>query len=141
MKHIKKLWIIFVVASILSCNSDDNNDQSNCSNIGCTEIFITITVAIEDQNQTPVTLDSFQVINLDTGEDMTPELSPSELEMIQETGQYPIANDNSFGINQEETLQLRGFINNEEVINSNYMVQTDCCHISLQSGQNPFITE
>lgn len=141
MKHVKKLWLLFAFLSILSCNSDDDNSNSDCSNIGCTEQFVTIIVSIQDQNQTPIILDSFQVINLGTGEDITPMLSPSELEMIQETGQYPIANDNSFGINQEVTLQLRGLINDEEVVNSNYVVQTDCCHIGLQSGENPLVIE
>lgn len=138
MKHIKKLWLLLAFLSILACNSDD---QSNCSNIACTEEFRTIIVTIEDQNQEPVALDSFQVTNLNTGEDMTPQLSPSELEMIQETGQYPIADDSSFGLNQEVTLQLRGFINDEEVVNSNYVVATDCCHINFQSGENPLVLE
>ncbi len=54
---------------------------------------------------------------------------------------YPIASDGIFGINQEAEIQFRGFIDNEEVITSNYVIATDCCHIGLISGDIELVLE
>ena len=43
--------------------------------------------------------------------------------------------------NQEIELELRGVINDQQVITSNYVVATDCCHIGLVSGDTTLILE
>jgi hypothetical protein len=122
---------------LMSCNSDENNDIliSDCTNVTCTELFMTIILSIEDQNQNPVALDSFEVLNLDNGFEITIPLSPSELVLAQELGKYPLVADGDIEIDQELQLQFRGFINNQEVINSNYTTSADCCHVILISGE------
>ncbi|MEM7380220.1 MAG: hypothetical protein AAF361_03365 [Bacteroidota bacterium] len=122
-----------------SCNSDDdaNGDDPNaeCGETICTAIFIRINVSLTDQDQNPVALDSFTVTNLQNGEDMTVTLTPEELVGAKETGLYPLTQDGSIGLNQEREIQFKGFINNQEVISSDYSVSTDCCHIGLDSGE------
>ena len=49
--------------------------------------------------------------------------------------------DGILGINQEAEIQFRGFIDNEEVITSNYVIATDCCHIGLISGDIELVLE
>ncbi len=141
MKNLNKLWIFFVLLSMLSCNSDDDTSVSNCSNIGCTEEFVSIIVTIKDQNQAPVALTSYQVIQVENGEDITINLSNSAFQMAQQDGSYPVTADGIFEQNQEAEIQFRGFIDNEEVIRSNYMIATDCCHINLVSGDTTLILE
>ncbi|MEP0265812.1 hypothetical protein [Dokdonia sp.] len=140
MKHLNKLWILFAILSVFSCNSDDDNDLG-CSNIACTEIFVTITVSIEDQSQNPVALTSFQVINTENGEDVTPPFSDSGLEFFQQNGSYPIAEDGSIETDQVRELQFKGFIDGQEVISSTYVATADCCHINLVSGDTTLILE
>ncbi|NAS14038.1 hypothetical protein [Poritiphilus flavus] len=121
-----------------SCNSDDDNGNEDgnarCEGTICTAIFIRINVSLTDQDQNPVALDSFTVTNLQNGEDMTVSLTPSELAEAQETGLYPLTEDGSFGLNEEREVQFKGFINDQEVLSSDYIVSTDCCHVGLDSG-------
>lgn len=134
----KNLLIILSVYVLLGCNNDDTID---CSTIGCTEQFVTITVSIKDQNQNPVSLDYFEVINMENGSDITIGLSPSGLALAQQFGQYPLVEDGGVENNQEMSVQFKGFINNQEVISSNYIVGADCCHVSLISGERELILE
>lgn len=129
LKSFALLIILFTTLIYNSCNSNDD-----CEKTACTEEFRTILVSIKDQNQNPIALDSFEVINLQNGNKMTVSLSASGFEMAQQSGQYPLVNDLSLKTNQERQVQFKGFIDNQEVINSTYKVSTDCCHINLVSG-------
>ena len=124
---------LFIVTIPISCNNDDDSN-SDCENMVCTFEFRTIVISIKDQNQNAVALDSFKVINIENNDDMTILLSASGFEMAQQFGQYPLLDDGSLEVNQELEVQFKGFINNQEVISSNYTVSTDCCHINLVSG-------
>ena len=141
LKTLKSFSMAFCFILALlqtSCNSDDDN-SGDCDNIACTAIFIRINVTVVDENQDPVALDAFEVINTQNGQDMTIELSPSEFEGAQEFGLYPLIEDGVLGLNQERDVEFRGFIGGEEVVSGNYTVGTDCCHVSLKSG-NPQLT-
>lgn len=142
MKHLNKLWIFVAILSILSCNSDDDdNSISGCEDIGCTEQFVTITVSVIDQNLEPFAFTSFLVINTESGEDVTPTLSDSGLEFAQQTGTYPIQSDGDIETGQIIEFQFIGFIDDIELISSNYVITADCCHIDLISGNITLILE
>ncbi|MBQ4821504.1 hypothetical protein [Aquimarina sp. MMG016] len=136
MINSRKLFI--VVLSILftliqiSCNDDDSN--SDCENAICTLVLIRFSVSITDQNQNPVALDSFEVIDTENGNDLTIILTPDQLLNAQQSGKYPLIQDGTLGVNQERQIQFNGFLNNQEVISSNYTVSTDCCHVNVDSG-------
>ncbi|PRX54189.1 hypothetical protein [Flagellimonas meridianipacifica] len=120
-----------------SCNSDDDaNDDTNaqCEETICTLVFIRINVSVTDQDENPVALDSFTVTNLANGNDMTISLSESERIAARETGLYPLTQDGILDLNEERQIQFKGFINDEEVVSSDYTVSTDCCHVGLDSG-------
>ncbi|WP_299246436.1 hypothetical protein [uncultured Aquimarina sp.] len=138
LKPLVALLLLLLTMAQISCNDNDNenDDDSNsdCENTVCTLEFRNIIVSVKDQNQNPVALDSFEVINIQNGTDMTISLSSSEIVSSTQLGQYPLVNDNSLGVNQERQIRFKGFINNQEVISSTYTVSTDCCHISLDSG-------
>lgn len=89
---------------------------------------------VKDQNENPVALDSFEVIDLENENKMTILLSPPEYNTAQENGAYPLVNDGSLDINQKKQIRFKGYINNQEVINQNYNIGKDCCHIYLISG-------
>ena len=65
---------------------------------------------------------------------MTITLTPEELAEAQETGLYPLTQDGILDLNEERRVQFRGFVNDQEVIRSDYTVSTDCCHVGLDAG-------
>jgi len=106
----------------------ENNTANDCTDQACTEEFRTITVTIKDSENNPVVLDSFKVTNLENGDDLTRELNNFEFEAMRKKGVYPLFGDE----------YTRDF-DNREIINSDYKVGADCCHVILISG-NPEIS-
>lgn len=131
--YILTILTLFVLLQI-SCSDKDEDVDLDCANIACTEIYITLVITIKDENQNPVSLDYFEVINVKNGSDLTISLSPSELAHAKEFGQYPLIADGGIDKNEELQLQFKGFVNNQEVISSNYTAGADCCHVSLIAG-------
>ncbi len=120
-----------------SCNTDDDSNEdvnAECRETVCTAIFVRINVTVSDQTQNPVALDSFTVINVANGNDMTITLSPSELTSARENGLYPLTQDGILDLNQIRQIQFTGFIAGQAVVQGDYTVSTDCCHVSLDSG-------
>lgn len=135
MKLLSKvITIVLFLSSVtfISCDVDEEEDE--CRDALCTNVFITINVSIIDQNQAPVALDRFEVINVQNQSDVTIPISSSQFLLVQQNGLYPLINDNGIGRNQELNLQFKGFINGVEVINENYIVAANCCHVNLVSG-------
>ena len=122
-----------MVVIFISCDAKESVN-SECENVVCTFEYRAISITIINQSQIPVALDSFKVIDKETGVDYSILLSTNQFILAQETGRYPLVNDASFGLNEEYTLQFKGYINNTEVVSSTYEVSTDCCHINLISG-------
>lgn len=134
-KSIQSFVILFLLSCFLqmSCDNDDNSNES-CQDIICTLELRRINVSVLDENQNSVALDSFEVVDIENGEDLTITLSQSEFEGAQEFGQYPLIEDGIFGLNQERELIFKGFKDGVEVVSARYTVKTDCCHVSLKSG-------
>lgn len=133
----KKIFLLFTILLVTACSDNKlNNDNSDCNliDIVCTEEFRSITLEIVDINDNPVILDSFKTTREDTGE---------EIESGENFHQnfYPIINDNYQNeIAQKEiNLKFTGFINNIEVLSTNYVVSADCCHIELISGKTKIV--
>ena len=42
---------------------------------------------------------------------------------------------------QDCTITFKGYISNEEVINEEFVVGADCCHVSLISGNTEIILD
>tara|TARA_R110002073_G_scaffold128999_5_gene275232 strand:+ start:24760 stop:25185 length:426 start_codon:yes stop_codon:yes gene_type:complete len=141
MKHFSKVITIALFIFSVAFISCDDNEEDDCSTVLCTEQFVTITVSITNQGQNPVALDRIEVINLQNQSDVTIPLSSSTFLLAQQQGQYPIVNDSGIGKNQELILQFKGFVNGVEVVNENYVVAADCCHVSLVSGNQEVILE
>jgi hypothetical protein len=127
---------VYSILLLLFFAGCENNNANDCTNQACTEEFRTITVTIKDSENNPVVLDSFKVTNLESGDDFTRELSNTEFEAMREKGVYPLFGDEyarDFS-NKEVEINFKGYIDNEEIINSDYKVGADCCHVILISG-------
>jgi len=127
---------VYSILLLLFFAGCENNDANDCTNQACTEEFRTITVTIKDPENNPVVLDSFKVTNLENGDDLTRELNNTEFEAMREKGSYPLFGDEyarDFS-NMEVEINFKGYIDDQEIINSDYKVGADCCHVILISG-------
>ena len=128
------VYLIILFLFFAGCEINDPND---CTNQACTMDFRTITVTIKDSENNPVALDSFKVTNLENGNDLTREVNSAEFEAMRETGVYPLFGDEyaqDFR-NKEVEINFKGYVDNLEIINSDFKVGADCCHVLLISGE------
>ncbi len=114
---MRRILICLVIAAVLqSCVCD-------CSI--CTEEFRTIGVTI-----TGGTLDDFYTVRISTGDTIV----YSEQQIVDSS--YPILDDSFHSeiINSQETFYFNGIVNDEIVIDEDYVIEGDDCHINLISG-------
>lgn len=110
----------------------DNNED--CSDIACTADFTIINVSVVDGNGAPVALDSFQVIDLETGDDVTPSEEYYSLENAQMTGEYPLVTDGSIPLHQTRHLEFKGYIGEQQVVDGIFKAKEECCGVELVYG-------
>lgn len=131
----KLLFIGFLCLFLINC---EDNHASNCSGGICTNIFITLNVSVQDSSGNAVALDNFEIRDRDTNENITIRISESELQSRQLTGEFPIYNDSFVSANQsaERNLEFKGFVDGTLVAEGDFIVDSDCCHVSLVSESN-----
>lgn len=128
------VYSILLLLFFAGCEINGPND---CSNQACTMDFRTITLTIKNSENNPVALDSFNVTNLENGNDLTREFNNTEFEAMKEVGVYPLFGDEyarDFS-NKEVEINFKGYIDDQEIIDSYYKVGADCCHVILISGE------
>lgn len=105
-------------------------------NMPCNEIFKTLTVTVKNKKGKPVALDKIEVKRLDTNKDITSKLVGSEWVIHQKWGSYPVYND--LFVKQDKgkslTVNLKGYVNENQIVNTNIVVGADDCHIFYVSG-------
>ncbi|MDO6471738.1 hypothetical protein [Maribacter sp. 1_MG-2023] len=138
-----KIIVAFLSIFLVACNDKDNADQQDCSETACTLNFVTITVSVKDASGEAIALDSYEVIDTETGKNIAEEFKGEEYKYLKEQGFYPILSDaNRVQYqNSTATLTFKGVIDNEEVINETYEVGADCCHVSLITGNTEIVLE
>jgi hypothetical protein len=141
----RKIFIaqsVLFLALFVSCDNLDNPTM-DCSDIACTEQFVTINVSVKDGAGVAIPLDRFEVTILGTQEDITREISNEELELFRNNGSYPLFGDEFSGRFQNGIVEIvfKGFIGDSEVVSENYKVGADCCHVLLVSGDLDIIIE
>ncbi len=137
-----KATIALILAALLFSGCiDDDNQNRNCNGVACTEIFLFLTVKVVDSDGQPVTLDSYKVILLETGVDITPDNSDNPF--LEEKGTYVVFDDSYSDDYQNETtiIKFLGFIGSEEVANMEFTVGADCCHVKMISESNVVIID
>ena len=132
---VRSLLFTLICLLCINCNSS----KDSCKETICTTVLITVSASIVDQNQDPVVLDSYELINLEDNSSISLSYTEPELDSFIQNGQYPIMDDLSIQENQRLNIQLRGFLNNQEVVNENYTVERDCCHVFLVSGNTEIV--
>lgn len=109
------------------------DDSTPCDSVACTMQFEQVHLQVLDASGAPVILDAFHT------EDMTGAKLPASLyEYDNHTKAYVVFNDNWVPGHQNSTTTVRfvGFKNGAKVVQEDYNISTDCCHISKTSGKN-----
>jgi len=135
--NMKKLIHLFLLLILFSCNNDKNDDKL----IYCTEVYSIISVKINDSKSNPIILDSFETVLKNSGIEV--KLDFIEEEMIKK-GYYPIFDDGQikkFNFEEDIHLNFKGMINNEIVVNEDYIVSFDGCHVYLIEGVTHLIID
>lgn len=136
-----KIIVAFLSLILVACNNNDDAEQQDCSEAICTHNFVTITVSVKDEAGDAVVLDSFEVIDTATGENLAKDISAEEYHNDQ--GIYPLISD-AHRIqyqNKTTTLTFKGYINDELVVNQEFEVGADCCHVSLITGNREIVLD
>lgn len=142
---MKKLLLLsFLFISLVNCKDNDDIDPEavDCTLVACTEQFVTLIVTVRDASGVLIPLDTFEVTDKDSSEDTTIPLSDSGWQMARQNGQYPLYNDSFVSggnLNTRRTLIFKGFINDEKIAEAEYVVETDCCHVSIAIGDTDII--
>ena len=136
---MKKLLLLsFLFLFLVNCNDNDdvNPDAMDCTEVACTEIFISLMVTVKDKDGVLIPLDRFEVIDRKTSEDLTPRITFDDFQMARQSGQYPLYDDSfvSEYQNTKRTILFRGFINEDKIAEAEYIIETDCCHVSIALG-------
>lgn len=138
-----KITLILLSFFLLTCSDKNEPDTEvvDCSSTICTLNFVTITVSIKDTSDNAVVLDSFEVLDTATGENLAKDISAEEYHNDQ--GIYPLISD-AHRIqyqNKTTTLTFKGYINDELVVNQEFEVKADCCHVSLITGNREIVLD
>ncbi|WP_324024885.1 hypothetical protein QSV08_16895 [Maribacter sp. BPC-D8] len=138
-----KITLVFLSIFLVACNNNDDAEQQDCYETICTHNFVTITVSVKDAAGEAIALDTYEVIDNDTGEDLAADLNGEEYQYLKEQGFYPIISDaNRVQYqNTTATLTFKGYVDNEAIINETYEVGADCCHVSLITGNTEIVLE
>ena len=134
LKYVLFLGLLFAFA--MSCNNDDDNNQGNCSEVVCSQEFRFFDVSVVNRSQEPIALDEFVVTWVENGRDLTLDYTAEDLEVYQTTGQYPLINDNFVQDFKSRVISLtfEGYIQGELVVDEDFTVAFDCCHVFLVEG-------
>lgn len=132
---MKKLVFSILLSGLMvfSCtNEDDAMNVTDCpSDIGCTEVFISLTFSPKDDNDQAILLDSFYAQNLDNGNTY----SIPATNLLNTTSYTVISDAEIDEINKDGTnIRFIGLQGDQIVVQQDFVVGHDCCHVLPISG-------
>ena len=132
---------LITVFLALGCNDGTTDDAPNCVDVFCTEEYRTITISVKDNEGVAVALDYFKVIVVSNGNDITLEASNNEYDWLAKNGTYPLFSDKYVAQypNKKLEINFKGFVDDKLVVDSDYTVGADCCHVMLVEGETNIV--
>ncbi len=131
MKKTGLAALIVMMFIIQGCVED--SQPLECSNdIGCTEVFVTFTYAPTDNQGNAIILDSYYSQNLDNGQ--TYSFVEEDVQLNQ--GLYTVITDAQMDQLASSGTGIRfiGLKNDEIVLQQDFVIGHDCCHIVPVQG-------
>lgn len=132
---------LLIVLLLSNCKVSNVEDQPDCTNIACTMEYRTITVNVKDKDGGAVALDRFTVVVLPEETDITPDLTDNEMGLMRKNGVYPLFSDRYSNTYQNKQIEInfKGYIDGKQVLDANYRVGADCCHVFMLDGETNLI--
>ncbi len=126
---------------ILNCNNKSEDDTLDCLNVACTEEYRTITISVKDQEGKVVVLDEFKVVVLPKGADITLDTASGDYEWMIINGVYPLISDKYSMEYRDKKIEInfKGYVEDRLVVDSDYTVGADCCHVLLFEGETDVV--
>ncbi len=125
-------YLILFFAFILFTSCEKEEDNPCTDQLACTEIFVTLSVEVVDQDGEPVILDNYY-----TFIDQSNRFDFTDSSYNLGEGVYVIATDNErpeidFG---GTNVVFVGELNGKNVVEKSLVIGKDCCHIELLQGE------
>jgi len=138
---MKLLVGLITVLLTLNCSDNGTDDAPNCSDAICTEEYRTITVSVKDKEGVAVALDYFEVVDLSNGDDITLDVSSSEFAWMAKNGAYPLFSDKYVAkySNKKLGINFKAYVDDKLLVDSDYVVGADCCHVTLIEGETDIV--
>jgi hypothetical protein len=135
MKKLSLILSVAIAAILLqahSCHKHDRDYPSVCGEVACTMEFAMVTVDVRDTLGRPVVLDDAYTIRLYNDEKIVSQSS------IPDSGTYTVLDDNFISalMNRTEGFRFIGKKNGVELVNEEYQITGDCCHVHKDSGKS-----
>ncbi len=126
---MKNLFLL-VALSVFMCVGCSDNKSTDCSEAICTDVYISIPITVIYEDGSIAKLDSYEVKEVETGK-VRDVWGP-----IEGYDACTIASDldREDFYNKEVKLQLIGKIAGKIVVQEEYTVTADCCHVCLLEG-------
>jgi hypothetical protein len=139
MKTFKLFSTVLLTALIFTaCEQTDNVSECDIDGAVCTTEFITVTMSLKTSSGTPITLDSIVVTKNENGDGIyskqTGEIS---------NGIFPVITDSEMGkiVKEGSLVNFKGYSSGIEIVNEEYKVGHDCCHVKfIQGTQNVILS-
>lgn len=133
---MSRIFIFALALPLLSMQCKKNN-QNDCSNAICTEIFASVNVAVQDKDGNHINLQDYYTINVATGDTLRHNANGWP------EGSYTVVDDSYVNKMYNRKLQFRflGVQGNTIVVDEIYTISADCCHINKESGKDTIIIE
>lgn len=111
---------------------------TNCKNVNCTLEYRMITVHVADTNDSAVVLDDHYTIRKSTGDTATRYNG-----YIPADSWYTVVGDDQMKYiqNSQDSYRFVGIKNGAVVVDEEYIISADCCHISKVSGKSKVVVQ
>jgi hypothetical protein len=126
MKKLNFLFAFLLLIILFSCNEDDVRF--------CTLEFRFIHVNILEADSSDADIDSFFVVKTATGDTILDATTTPYNDFFEEGITIFTDNELSLTTTTGSTFNLTAYKNTNLVVNENYVIQHDECHIDLLSG-------
>lgn len=136
------LVAITLMCMSMSCRQVEKNnakeeENNNCENVMCTEIFMSVTLRVVDGNDKGITLDEFYTVNTSANDTFrSSDGLPAE-------GYYPVLDD-SYRTklrNKTQNFHFVGIKGGKKIVDEDFKISADCCHIGKQSGRDSVVVK
>lgn len=129
--------IILLTAPVLmssSCRKLTDKPAGDCEGVMCTMMFASVSTSVVDASGAPVQLDKVYTVRVSTGEQITPEqhMSPGSYIVLDDSYQKRM-------VNSTEQFTFTGFKNGKKVVEEQFVIGADCCHVHKVSGSDRIV--